>query len=283
MLSPAEIRDQLAEVLHDVAGVDRADVRDTAALKDLGIDSLASVELADGIERRFSITAPEIDVAEWRTVGDVVRTVARQEALRAHESLIPTPLAITDPDKSTAFKQVAVFFATLGAAVGIGLGIVVAAMLASTGLGSGSMPERQPIHVPIQVTDGADGGRTPRPAETPTRPTSRDDLRASPLQVAPGQRFTIAGTLAAARPGETLQIQFRTDGGPWEDFPVTVTAGEGGTFSTQLYTSRSGAQQFQVTSPSGERTPSVTVTIGRTAQDGLNDPDVNGPGPGDSA
>lgn len=261
MSSPAEIRDQLAEVLHDVVGVDRTKVRDTASLEDVGVDSLARVEIADGLERRFSIKTPEIDVAEWRTVGDVVRTVSRQVALREHASVIPTPPSLTDPDQSTAFKQVALFFAVLGAAVGLGLGVVVAVMLASIGLDGGSMPERPAIHIPIQASDNADDGG---PAAKPT-PTSapKAELRASPLQVAPGQRFTLAGQLPKAQPGEKLQIQYRVGTETWQDFPVTVTAGQGGVFSTQLYTSRAGVLKFQVTSPSGENTPGVDITIGK--------------------
>lgn len=262
MSSPAEIRDQLAEVLHEVVGVDRTQVRDTASLDEVGVDSLARVEIADGLERRFSIRTPEIDVAEWRTVGDVVRTVSRQVALREHASLIPTPPSLTDPDQSTAFKQVALFFAVLGAAVGLGLGVVVAVMLASIGLGTGSMPEHEPIHVPIQASDNADnGGPVAKPTAEPTR-TPRAQLRASPLRVAPGQRFTLAGQLPQAQPGEKLQIQYRVGTEAWQDFPVTVTAGDGGVFSTQLYTSRAGVLKFQVTSPSGANTPDVDITIG---------------------
>lgn len=252
-----------------MVGVDRADVRDTASLEDLGVDSLARVEIADGVERRFSIRTPEIDVAEWRTVGDVVRTVARQVALREHASLIPTPPELTDPEQSTAFKQLATFFAVLGAAVGLGLGVVVAVMLASIGLDGGSMPDRQPIHVPTQITDDADD-RQPAGKSTSSRTAAaKAELRASPVQVAPGERFTLAGQLPQAKPGERLQIQYRAGTETWQDFPVTVTAGQGGVFSTQLYTSRAGEMTFQVTSPSGANTPDVDITIG--AREGAPD------------
>lgn len=260
MSSPADIRDELAEVLHDVADIAHADVRDTAALKDLGIDSLGRVELTDGLERRFSINAPEVDVAEWRTVGDIVRTVTRQQELReqeGHNGLIPTPLTITDPEQNIAYKQIAFMFAALGAVVGVGMGVLAAMMLASTGLGAGPMPHREPIKLPIPVT----ASEEPRPVPRHTAPPEAH-LVASPVRVAPGERFTLSGHLATAVPGEVLQIQFRGDGGTWEDFPVTVTAAEGGRFRTELYTGRPGPQQFQVTSAAGGHTPSVTVTIG---------------------
>ena len=94
-------------------------MRDTASLKDLGVDSLAAVELAEGLERKFDVTPPDVDVAEWRTVGDLVRTVTRQQAVKDSEpaSLIPTPAELVDPEQHEAFRKLAMFFAILGAIV----------------------------------------------------------------------------------------------------------------------------------------------------------------------
>jgi acyl carrier protein len=257
--SPAEIRDQLAEVLQAIAGVERENVRDTASLKDLGVDSLAAVELAEGLERTFHITVPEVEFAEWRTVGDLVRTVTRQEAAAVETaSLIPTPAELVDPDQNVAFKQLAGFLAVLGGLIGIGLGVAVAAMLATTGLGGGSMPEPEPDRIPTAARTNNDFG-------TPTVRTTappKASLEATPSTVAAGQRFTLRGTLPEARPGETLQIQMRTGGGTWRDFPVTVQAGDGGTFSVQIYTSTAGSYEFHLVTPSGKATPGVTVAIG---------------------
>jgi acyl carrier protein len=258
--SPAEIRERLADVLHDIAGVSTSDVRDTASLKDLGVDSLASVELAEGLERTFRVTPPDVDIAEWRTVGDVVRTVTRQQAVQEDLSLIPTPPELVDPEQTAAFKQLALFFAIIGAALGVGLGVVMAIMLTTIGFGGGSMPEVSKPHIPSHVAPNNDFGpsvhrRTTAPAKA--------DLKATPTQVAPGKRFTLAGRLPDAREGEALRIRMRDAGGVWEDFPVTVRARTGGTFSTELYTSRTGAHQFRVESTATRKgTPTVTVTIG---------------------
>lgn len=261
----AEIRNQLAEVLHSIAGVAPSDVRDTASLKDLGLDSLATVELAEGIERTFQVSPPEVDVAEWRTVGDVVRTVMRQQDVReapANPSFIPTPQTLVDPDQSKAFKQLAVLLAVVGAGVGIGIGVLFAALL-SSGLGGGSMPEKEPVALPSAATSLP--AEQPEPSEpAPRRSTEPEaSLKATPASVSAGQRFGLSGVLPDASPGEALEIQMRDGDAAWEKFPVTLSAGEGGSFKTELYTSRTGAHEFQVVSPGSKKaTPSVTVTIG---------------------
>jgi acyl carrier protein len=258
--SPAEIRDQLADVLHEIAGVAAADVRDTASLKDLGVDSLAAVELAEGLERTFHITPPDVDVAEWRTVGDVVRTVTRQQTANELAGLIPSPPELVDPDQNMAFRQLALFLAVIGALIGIGFGVMFAATLASIGLPGGSMPEAKPQHFPSTAGGNTDYGTTTvrRTTAAPTKAS----LAATPSTVAPGQRFTLKGTLPEAKAGEKLQIQMRTRGGAWEDFPVTVPAGAGGTFSVRIYTSTAGSYEFHLITPSGKATPGVTVAIG---------------------
>lgn len=239
-------------------------MRDTSSLKDLGVDSLAAVELAEGLERTFGVTPPDVDVAEWLTVGDVVRTVTRRQAIeetRENAGLIPVPATIDDPDQTTAFKRVAVFVAVLAAAVGVGLGVVLAMMLTTTGIGPRvGMPVREGPPIPVPVTQERDTARPP--SERTTEPKAEARLSASPDAVAPGQRFALEGQLPNATVGERLQIQMRSNGGAWEDFPVTVTANDGGAFKTELYTSRVGTHEFQVKSGRAQ-TPPAKVTIGR--------------------
>src|SRR5262245_45682826 len=106
MSTPAEIREQLTDILGKVAEVPSESVRDTAVLKDLGVDSVATVELAEGIGRSFDLDLEDETVNEWRTVGDLVRTVQREEAIQTNR---PAPLApppvLTDEERTGAFKQ----------------------------------------------------------------------------------------------------------------------------------------------------------------------------------
>ncbi len=69
-----ELRARLAEVLGTVAGIDPADVAPEKSLaEDLGIDSLAMVEVVVAAEDRFGVLIPDDDWARFRTVGDALR------------------------------------------------------------------------------------------------------------------------------------------------------------------------------------------------------------------
>ena len=283
MSTPAEIREQLTDILGKVADVPTESVRDTAVLKDLGVDSVASVELGEGIGRTFDIRLSDEAINEWRTVGDLVRTVQREEAAQANRAEPVAPPTLTDEERTGAFKQLAIFFALIGAGLGIVIGIGAAALLTSSGLDGGSLP---PIGTPViptalgtasasaTATGSSGSGFTPppfngdedkpTPSATPTdvRATSAR-LRATPTDVAPGERFDLEGALPDATPSESLQIEMRQTGSAWESFPVTAAANPDGTFKTQIYISSAGEYIFRVRSRAASAvTPPVTVRIG---------------------
>jgi hypothetical protein len=56
--TPEEIRAKLADLLRQIADVPAEAVRDTAALKDLGIDSVAINEFAEGIRSPSTPACP---------------------------------------------------------------------------------------------------------------------------------------------------------------------------------------------------------------------------------
>jgi len=286
MSTPAEIREQLTDILGKVAEVPSESVRDTAVLKDLGVDSVATVELAEGIGRSFDLHLEDETVNEWRTVGDLVRTVQREEASQSNR---PAPLApppvLTDEERTGAFKQLAIFFALIGAGLGVAIGVGTAALLASSGLDVGTLPPISTPAIPTALgtdsatpteTESSGSGFTPPPfngeEDDPTpSPTPSDDapratsarLTATPTNVAPGERFELEGVLPASTPAESLQIEMRQTGGAWETFPVTAAANPDGTFKTQIYISGAGEYLFRVRSREGSAvTPSVTVRIG---------------------
>jgi len=284
MSTPAEIREQLTEILGKVADVPTESVRDTAVLKDLGVDSVATVELAEGIGRTFDIRLSDETVNEWRTVGDLVRTVQREEAAQANRTERVAPPTLTDEERTGAFKQLAIFFALIGAVLGIVIGVGAAALLTSSGLDAGSLP---PISTPVIPTalgtesasatatesSGPDSsgsrftpppfnGEEDDPTPTDVRATSAR-LTATPTDVAPGERFDLEGALPDATPSESLQIEMRQTGGAWETFPVTAAANPDGTFKTQIYISSAGEYIFRVRSRGASAvTPPVTVRIG---------------------
>ena len=70
MPTPEEIRDQLTDILVQVVGCAPEDVVDTPRCKQLGVDSLAVVEMADELGRRFDIYLSDETVnacAPWAT------------------------------------------------------------------------------------------------------------------------------------------------------------------------------------------------------------------------
>jgi acyl carrier protein len=258
--TPEEIRPEVAELLEKIAGAPADAVRDTAALKDLGIDSVAMVELAEGVARTFELRLPDEIVNEWRTVGDVVRSVQRGESFLT--SLPPPQLG--DPERVGAYKQLAVFFAVVGAGVGVFIGVMIAVMLASSGLGGGSMP---PISTPAAPTPTASAttpadppGNDGASATTPA-PRTGASLAVTPEVVQAGEDFYLSGRLPNATEGEILTIEWRDASGTWAPFPVTVTARADGTFESRVYIASPGERQFRVRASSGPATPPAKVRI----------------------
>ena len=263
MPTPEEIRVKLTELLGKIAGTPADSVRDTAALKDLGIDSVATVELAEGVATAFDLRLSDDTVNEWRTVGDVVRSVRRGESFLAS---LPPP-QLSDPERVGAYKQLAVVFAVIGAGIGVLIGIGAAVLLASSGIGGGSLP---PISAPTAPTPITSATAT---ATATANPSDRNDasprtaaptdatLTLTPARVNAGEDFRLSGRLPSARDGETLAVEWREGGGHWAPFPITVTARPDGTFESRVYISSPGERQFRVRSSSGSATPPAVVRI----------------------
>jgi acyl carrier protein len=257
--TPEEIRAKLADLLRQIADVPADAVRDTAALKDLGIDSVAINEFAEGITVAFDTRLSNETVNEWRTIGDVVRTVQRGDSFLAS---LPPP-QLDDPERVGAFKQLTVVLALIGAGVGVLIGVAAAALLASSILGGGSLPpidtsdEPTPFASPSETADPFGDADRPTPSETPTDAA----LAATPELVDTGEDFQLSGRLPGAQDGEELIIEWREDGGTWAPFPVTATARPDGTFETRMYIGSPGEREFRVRNSSGSATPTATVRI----------------------
>jgi acyl carrier protein len=256
--TPEEIRAKLTDLLGQIADTPPEAVRDTAALKDLGIDSVAINELAEGIATAFDTRLSNDTVNEWRTIGDVVRSIQRGDSFLAS---LPPP-QLNDPESVGAFKQLAVVFALVGAGIGVIIGVAAAAMLASSLLGGGSGPstitpdEPTALASPSATADPF-GSEQPTPSATPTDAT----LAVTPELVDTGEDFQLSGRLPGVQDGEELIIEWREDGGTWAPFPVTATARPDGTFETRMYIGSPGEREFRVRSGSGSATPTATVRI----------------------
>ena len=81
MATTEEIRAQLAELVNDVAGVPVEDVQlDKSFVDDLGVDSLSMVEIIYACEDKFSVSIPDEDAKNLKTVGDAVAYIERAQS-----------------------------------------------------------------------------------------------------------------------------------------------------------------------------------------------------------
>jgi acyl carrier protein len=80
-MSPEEPLTGLAEILDTVAGIRPADVTADALFADLGVDSLAMVEVVVAAEDRFSLLIDDDHWSRFRTVGDAVRYIEQASTI----------------------------------------------------------------------------------------------------------------------------------------------------------------------------------------------------------
>ncbi|HEY3502565.1 MAG TPA: acyl carrier protein [Actinocatenispora sp.] len=81
MANRDEIRTGLADILEEVAGVDKADVADEKSFTDeLDVDSLSMVEVVVAAEEKFGVKIPDDEVPNLKTVGDAVSYIEKNAA-----------------------------------------------------------------------------------------------------------------------------------------------------------------------------------------------------------
>jgi acyl carrier protein len=280
---PDDVRDELADILVQLVGCAPEDVVDyRAELKQLGVDSLAIVEMADELGRRFDVYLSDDTVNEMRTVADAVAAVVKHDGARPPRStpydaappigppiddagpeVSPAPIAEVDPEeRRSALRRLAYWFAAVGAAVGIVLGLGMAGLIGATGIGNSTLPPLTLPTTPAPTT----ATPTPTPTATPDAEETTDPdptLTIPNTQVKPGERFTLEGAFPGLGSGERLQVQVKDPGETWDEFPVTATTRRNGQYRTQIYTSRTGEREFRMAHLASDKTtPAVKVAIG---------------------
>ena len=77
----SDIENKVKEIIVDKLTVDEAEVTPTAEFsKDLGADSLDTVELIMEFEKAFDITIPDQDAEKITTVGDAIEYIEKAKA-----------------------------------------------------------------------------------------------------------------------------------------------------------------------------------------------------------
>lgn len=75
----SEVADKVKKIIVEKLGVDENEVTPTAEFtKDLGTDSLDTVELIMEFEKEFDITIPEDQAEKLSTVGDAIAYIEAQ-------------------------------------------------------------------------------------------------------------------------------------------------------------------------------------------------------------
>ena len=75
-----EIKDGLAEILEEVAGVTPADAtHEKSFTDDLDVDSLSMVEIATAVEDKFGVAIPDDELANIKTVGDAISFIEKNQ------------------------------------------------------------------------------------------------------------------------------------------------------------------------------------------------------------
>ncbi|MGN6781217.1 MAG: acyl carrier protein [Marmoricola sp.] len=80
-MSTEQIRADLAEIVNEVTGIPADDVQlDKSFTDDLDVDSLSMVEVVVAAEEKFSVTIPDDQVKNLKTVGDAVSFIEKAQA-----------------------------------------------------------------------------------------------------------------------------------------------------------------------------------------------------------
>lgn len=289
MPAPDEVRTELADILATVQGCSPDAVQADSRLKDLGVDSITIVEIGEELGRRFNLYLSDETIDGMITVKDAVNAVVRHDGASAPSSSSPpvsarfapptpppTPPAVEmssprvrsqesirrprDEERLRKAGRLAVWMGIIGAGLGVLIGMGSAAVIGAAGLGPADLP-------PLSRTTTEAPTATPTPTPTPTATgdtfSQEPTFQVSNTRVPPGERFTLEGAFPALGAGATLQVQVKDPGGEWDDFPVDTKTKDGGTYKTQIYTSRTGKREFRMFhEDSNKASPSVAVEIG---------------------
>ena len=124
------------------------------------------------------------------------------------------------------------------------------------------IPSGEPTTSPDTFPDPEGSGNasaSPSPTKKPAKKRAAISLQASPEQVPANERINLTGAYPRSE-GASLQVQ-RFEG-QWVDFPVSASV-RGGSFSTYVYTGRSGPNRFRVVDKASGRTSNpVRVVVG---------------------
>ncbi|WP_332641990.1 acyl carrier protein [Aeromicrobium sp.] len=286
MPAPKDVLAELADILAAVQGCEPETVQLETKLTELGVDSITMVEIGEELGRRFNIYLSDDAIDGFTTVKSAVNAVVHHDGSVARSSAPPVPAKLAPPtrpvpaaepapvrsyepareghhvdgEKARVAGRFATWMVIIGAGLGVLLGLGSAAVIGATGLGAANLP---PLSVTTTEAPTTTAPTTPAPEETEGEPTQEPTIRVSSTRVSPGERFRLEGAFPELGAGATLQVQVKDPGSDWDDFPVDTKTKGGGTYATEIYTSRTGKREFRLFhEESSKSSPSIAVEIG---------------------
>lgn len=263
MPSSSSVSEQLTDILVRVVGCPADAVVPHAVLKELGADSLTIVEIGEELGRRFDVYLSDDTIDSLVTVADAIEAIVGHDGSQPPApptnkvASVKKPTVALRRGRKTGF---ALRFALLGLILGAILGLGGAALVSATGIDDVDLP---PITPPTAATPTKTPAPEPTPAPTASTGQPQPTIQASSTQVSPGERIVLSGAFPTSGKGDNLQVQVRDKGGPWDNFPVTTTTRDGGTFKTEVFTTRTGEREFRVWNTTIKKSsPAVSVEIG---------------------
>jgi len=76
----SSLHDSVADVFVSRFGLDREEIRPDATFDDLGLDSLAQIELATALKKRLGIVITDAELSEVSVVSDIVTLLEQKGA-----------------------------------------------------------------------------------------------------------------------------------------------------------------------------------------------------------
>ncbi|MFT4298615.1 MAG: acyl carrier protein [Aeromicrobium sp.] len=282
MQPEGEVKADVIDLITRLTGSDPAAIEPDSSLRDLGVDSLMAVELAEELGRRHQVYISDGAVDGLRTVQDAVEAITRHDGATAprwtrklalvsdevDDGLVDDRAPHDEPIDREKFTSGALLttitMTVFGVIVGGALGFAAATALDAAGLGAADLPPlASETNAVPEPTDDSSASPEPSASDETDDGSPEPTLTASSEDVQLGDPFVLSGALPSVGEGAELRVQFKVEDGKWTDFAVTTTTGPGGTFTAEVQTSRTGPRQWRLTNAdSGRVTPTVTVTIG---------------------
>ena len=74
-----KLRQEVIEIVADIAELEPAEVAPDAMLEDLGVDSLGGLRIVAAVEKKYGIVIEETEIGKIRAMADIFKLVDRHE------------------------------------------------------------------------------------------------------------------------------------------------------------------------------------------------------------